>query len=69
MTCYLIRHGKDDETIRGGWCDASLCEEGIEQVKTLAKRLSEDLEFRISSIFTSDLVRAKETAAILNRSL
>ena len=66
MTCYLIRHGKDDETIRGGWCDASLSGEGVAQVEALAKRLAEDSEFRVGHIFSSDLVRTIETAQILN---
>lgn len=66
MTCYLIRHGKDDETVRGGWCDAHLSDEGITQVKALAKSLAEDSQFHIGCIFASDLVRTKETAEILN---
>lgn len=24
MNIYLVRHGKDDETVRGGWSKASL---------------------------------------------
>ena len=66
MTCYLIRHGKDDETVRGGWCDASLSEEGIAQVKALASSLADDSRFHIGCIFASDLVRTKETTDILN---
>lgn len=65
MTCYLIRHGKDDETLRGGWCDASLSKEGIAQVEALAKSLTEDSQFRIGCIFSSDLIRTKETAEII----
>lgn len=29
MTCYLLRHGKDDDTLRGGWSDAPLTAEII----------------------------------------
>ena len=69
MICYLVRHGKDDETIRGGWCDASLCAEGIAQVEALTKCLAENSEFHIGYIFSSDLVRCKQTAEILSQML
>ena len=60
---YLIRHGKDDDTVRGGWSDASLTDVGITQVRALSKRLKSEIE--IGAIFSSDLPRAKETAEIL----
>lgn len=31
MICYLVRHGQDDETVRGGWSDHPLTEAGIHQ--------------------------------------
>ena len=63
MVCYLVRHGKDDETVRGGWCDAQLCAEGVGQVKALSK----DIEnLKIGRIYSSDLVRTRQTAEILN---
>ena len=62
----MVRHGKDDETVWGGWCNASLCDEGIAQVEALAHRLSQDKDFRIGAMFASDLVRTRETAEILN---
>ena len=65
MICYLVRHGKDDETIRGGWCNASLCEEGIMQVNQLSNALHHNQEFNISRIYSSDLKRTEETAIIL----
>ena len=63
MMIYLIRHGKDDDTVRGGWSDASLTDVGITQVRALSKRLKSEIE--IGAIFSSDLPRAKETAEIL----
>lgn len=57
MTCYLVRHGKDDDTVRGGWSDASLTEEGIAQVKQLAQKIKND-NLEVEMIFASDLQRA-----------
>ena len=68
MICYLVRHGKDDETVRGGWSDSSLCSEGIAQVEHLANCLTQDPDFQIGCIFASDLNRTKQTAEILKRS-
>ena len=68
MICYLVRHGKDDETVRGGWSDSPLCAEGIAQVEQLAIRLTKNPDFQIGCIFASDLNRSKQTADILNRS-
>ena len=36
MICYLARHGKDDDTVRGGWNQQSLTVEGKSQVNELA---------------------------------
>ena len=69
MYCYLVRHGKDDESIRGGWCDASLCEEGIMQVNQLVTELHHNQEFCVERIYSSDLKRAEETAIILGNTL
>lgn len=66
MVCYLVRHGKDDETVRGGWCDAELCPEGVAQVRELSGRIGNLL---IDRIFSSDLVRTRQTAEILNEGL
>lgn len=64
MICYLVRHGKDDETVRGGWSEHSLVPEGDAQVHSLGKEmLGKKLE--IGCIYSSDLTRAKETAQIL----
>lgn len=60
---YLVRHGKDDETVRGGWSDHPLTEEGIRQAEVLAEQVVSNLE--IKKIYSSDLQRAMQTAQIL----
>lgn len=63
MYIYLIRHGKDDETVRGGWSNSPLAEEGVLQVKKLVDMLEKHKEaFAIKHIFSSDLPRAVQTA-------
>lgn len=62
MICYLIRHGQDDETVRGGWSHAPLTETGIDQAEKLAEKLS---EYNLAAIYSSDLERAQQTAKIL----
>lgn len=69
MNCYLVRHGKDDDSVRGGWCDVPLTEEGIEQVKALANSLASDPQKNIVQIFSSDLLRAKQTTEIISKKL
>lgn len=66
MICYLIRHGKDDDTVRGGWSDTPLTEEGIAQIHRLSLRLAGISNMRIGRIYTSDLRRARQTADILS---
>ena len=65
---FLMRHGEDDDSRLGGWSDASLCENGIEQVKKSCERLK-DSKYNIEYIFSSDLQRAKETADIVSEYL
>lgn len=68
MLCYLIRHGKDDDTLRGGWSNTPLSKEGLRQVEILAETLARDPMLNITHIYTSDLTRARQTAdAIANR--
>lgn len=69
MVCYLMRHGKDDDTLRGGWSDTPLSELGVEQVQALAEKLTKDPQFVVEKIYTSDLPRAKQTAGIISRNL
>lgn len=66
MICYLARHGKDDDTVRGGWSMSPLVEAGVSQ----ANRLAEEIDIRndklqIKKIFASDLPRARQTAQIV----
>ena len=61
MICYLVRHGKDDDTVRGGWNGQPLTEEGKTQADELAGFVQRsDLE--IKHIYSSDLLRAMQTA-------
>ena len=64
MVCYLIRHGKDDETIRGGWSHHGLVPDGIAQVQHLAQELVQQ-KLDVKCIYSSDLQRAQESADIL----
>lgn len=63
MICILARHGKDDESVRGGWSKQPLSEEGMKQARELAERLMDS--YSPSRIYSSDLVRAVQTAQIV----
>ena len=66
MICMLARHGKDDELVRGGWSQHSLSEEGMKQARELAGRLlTQKNSYSLSRIYSSDLVRAAQTAQIV----
>lgn len=65
-TIYFIRHGEttgDIENLYGGDYDDHLTEKGQEEANALGEKLKEK---NIQVIFTSSLLRAQETAAILN---
>lgn len=68
MTIYLVRHGKDDETIRGGWSNYGLTPVGVEQVNNLSKEMVA-ANMSIDCIYSSDLQRTKETSEILSNYL
>jgi broad specificity phosphatase PhoE len=63
---YLLRHGETDwnreERLQGSF-DVPLNEAGIKQARVLARRLE---QLRVGQVFTSSLLRARETAAIIN---
>lgn len=61
MICYLVRHGKDDDTLRGGWSQHSLTDEGNAQAKELASFVQRS-DLKIKHIYSSDLPRAVQTA-------
>ena len=64
MICYLVRHGRDDDSLRGGWSKSPLTAEGVQQVQRLSvQMLSANMGLDI--IYSSDLVRARQTADIL----
>jgi len=70
MLCYFIRHGKDDDTVRGGWSKLSLTDEGKLQVKNLVDYIIENNnELRIKNLYSSDLPRAAETAMPISTAL
>lgn len=65
MKIYIVRHGQDDDTVRGGWSEASLTSLGVEQARTLAKTFyDKQNEYNIGTIVSSDLRRAVQTAEI-----
>lgn len=69
MTCYLVRHGKDDDSVRGGWSSSPLTDVGFAQVNHLAAKISSICKTKIGMIYTSDLLRAKQTADIISAAL
>lgn len=69
MICYLIRHGKDDDSVRGGWSDSPLCAEGVRQIQQLSAEILSASDIDIEVIYSSDLPRAKQSAEILASSL
>ena len=64
---YLLRHGLDDERYVGGHSDVRLIHEGVEQIESSAEYIKNNLN--INKIYTSDVVRAKETTDIVNKYL
>ena len=62
---YLLRHGLDDEEYIGGWSDVSLVRDGIKQVELVKDYALNNIEF--NKIISSDILRAKQTAEIINK--
>ncbi len=69
MTCYLVRHGQDDQSVRGGWSRSPLTSQGVSQVCALADRLKSGPALKLDRTYTSDLPRAAQTAEILASAL
>ncbi len=70
MICCLIRHGKDDPSLRGGWSQQPLTEEGLRQAQVLAESmLKKQPALQIRQIYSSDLPRALQTAQTLAEAL
>lgn len=66
MTFFLVRHGETDwnkEEVFRGKKDIPLNERGRDQAKRTAKYLE---NFKVDGIYSSPLLRAKETASIIS---
>ncbi len=64
----LIRHGESRhlvEYMTGGWTDTRLTDRGIAQANAVANRLQFLLKELDYTLFSSDLLRASETAEII----
>lgn len=68
MICCLVRHGKDDDTVRGGWSQQPLTDEGEVQAAELADFVQKS-GLGIQKLYSSDLLRAMQTAQIVADSL
>ena len=68
MICCLVRHGKDDDTVRGGWSQQPLTDEGEVQAAELAVFVQKS-GLGIQQLYSSDLLRAMQTAQIVADSL
>lgn len=64
MNIYLIRHGRQCSKLCN--VDVELAPEGREQADLLGQRLK---TYDIEAIYSSDLIRARETADIINKHL
>ena len=62
---HLVRHGEYVLNKVGGWTDDHLSSKGIKQIKKILNEVDEDYDLFVSS----DLVRAKESADIINNKL
>ena len=61
MNIYLIRHGRQNSKLCN--VDVELSDEGREQAHSVGKRLA---KYGIEVVYSSNLIRAKETADIIN---
>ena len=68
MKLYFVRHGQTQYNKEGratGRVDDSLIEEGMKEAENTAKELPKDFDV----IYSSDLIRCKQTTEILNKKL
>jgi broad specificity phosphatase PhoE len=71
-TVLLLRHGQSEQHVRditGGWSDVPLTEVGRRQAHLTAARVQSLVGDRPVRLFTSDLIRAAETARIIGGAL
>jgi probable phosphoglycerate mutase len=64
INIYLIRHGRQNSTLCN--VDVELSSEGQRQAELLRDRLK---NYEIDALYSSNLIRAKQTAEILNQAL
>ncbi len=64
VNLYLIRHGRQNSTLCN--VDVELSEDGRLQAGLLRERLQ---KYNIDALYSSDLIRAKQTAEIVNEAL
>ena len=64
MNIYLIRHGRQNSRLCN--VDVELSKEGKEQAELVGERLK---TYEIEAVYSSQLLRAKETADIINKHL
>jgi len=66
---FLLRHLKSQWNLENrftGWVDIPLSKEGVENAKEVAKKLA---GFEIDKVYTSPLIRNKETAFLILKNL
>lgn len=69
LSIYLIRHGQTDWNIEGryqGQADPPLNKNGLKQAEDLYENLKDE---HLNLVYTSPLIRAKQTALILTQQL
>jgi len=68
MLVYFVRHGESEGNKKGlhQGPEVPLSEEGIKQGQVLAERLK---KYRINVIYSSSMIRAKQTAEIISNKL
>jgi len=64
INLYLIRHGRQDSPLCN--VDVELSKEGCKQAELLRDRLQ---NYHIDALYSSDLIRARQTAEIINQTL
>lgn len=68
----IIQHCQSEHHVNnltGGWTDTPLTPLGRIQAKEVAKRINDIKDINQYKIYTSDLLRAKQTAEIVNESI
>jgi 2,3-bisphosphoglycerate-dependent phosphoglycerate mutase len=63
----LVRHGQSEGNLRNiftGWIDVGLSEQGMVEANSVGRRLKE-IGVSVDVVFTSALLRASDTAAII----